>query len=54
MGMDPKQQRVLQEDEEPAPEDEPRDVSADAARGRAKPMAAAGAARRRDAPGARR
>jgi hypothetical protein len=30
MGMDPKQKRVLEEQEEPVPEDEPRDVSADA------------------------
>jgi hypothetical protein len=30
MGMDPKQQRVLREEDEPVPEDEPRDVSAQA------------------------
>jgi hypothetical protein len=34
MGMDPKQQRVLEEQEEVVPEDEPRDVS-DGARPRA-------------------
>lgn len=29
MGMDPKRQRVLEQQDEPVPEDEPRDVSAD-------------------------